>query len=258
MLPIINVGPLAIQVPGLIILAGIWLGLTFAEKYSNEFQISSNELYNLVFYSLIAGIIGARLTYILQFPDIFLENPLSTFSLSPSLLDPIGGIAIGIITAIIFIQKKKMLAWNTLDALTPFLLIIFIALPLSRFASGSGYGSITNLPWGIELWGAIRHPTQIYETVSGLIILLILFPSRKYISSLPSGIYFVIFMALTSAFQLFLEAFRGDSNTVLNGIRTNQLVYWSLLAISLFWIWYTIRKQTMNVIIDPGNRQNNE
>jgi prolipoprotein diacylglyceryl transferase len=258
MLPIINIGPLAIQVPGLIIIAGIWLGLIFAEKYSIEFGVDSNKLYNLVFYTLIAGIIGARITYVLQFSNVFLENPLSIFSLNPSLLDPVGGIVIGSITAIIFIQKNRMSIWNTLDALTPLLLITIITFPLARLAAGSGYGTPTNLPWGIKLWGTIRHPVQIYEMIAGSAILAILFPSKKHVSSLSQGLYFVIFIALTSASRLFLEAFRGDRNTIYNGIRIVQVIYWVILAISLFWIGYTIKKENSKATKNLYIRQNNE
>jgi len=242
MFPILNIGPLAIQTSGLIIIISLWLGITFAEKHAKNFQIAPNDLYNLIFYSLVAGILGARISYVLQFPDIFKSSPLSIISLNPSLLDPIGGIITGLIIGFIFIQKKNIDALHILDALTPMLLVIAIALPLSRLASGNGYGTPTSVPWGVDLWGSVRHPVQIYEIIAAVIILIALFPKHKYITVLPKGIYFAFFTASTSASTLFLDAYKADTLFTHNGIRTLQLIAWLILAISLLWIGLSMNK----------------
>jgi hypothetical protein len=49
MFPILQIGPLAIQVPGLIILAGLWLGLSLAERRAKKRESNPSVLYNLVF-----------------------------------------------------------------------------------------------------------------------------------------------------------------------------------------------------------------
>ncbi len=36
MLPVLQVGPAAIQMEGLILLLGLWIGLTLSEKFCNE------------------------------------------------------------------------------------------------------------------------------------------------------------------------------------------------------------------------------
>ena len=61
MLPILQIGPFALQTPGLILLIGAWAGLSLAERYAKRFQINPNQLYNLAFIGLIAGILGALL-----------------------------------------------------------------------------------------------------------------------------------------------------------------------------------------------------
>ena len=52
MFPIIQIGPLSLPAPGLILLAGIWIGLTVAERFAPRFKANSNQLYNLVFVVL--------------------------------------------------------------------------------------------------------------------------------------------------------------------------------------------------------------
>jgi prolipoprotein diacylglyceryl transferase len=236
MLPILQVGPLALQVPGLILLIGLWLGLSLAERHARRFKTQPEQLYNLVLITLLAGILGARLTYVLRFSAAFTANPASLISLNPGLLDPIGGVAAGLIAGFVYGQRKKMALWSTSDALTPVLGVIGVTLGLANLASGSGFGAATDLPWAIELWGESRHPSQIYEIVAAGVILWLVWPSRTE-KRRPSGWLFLQFLALSAGARLFLEAFRGDSLVILNGLRATQVAAWAVLAAALWGIW---------------------
>jgi phosphatidylglycerol---prolipoprotein diacylglyceryl transferase len=86
MLPILNLGPLAIQTPGLILILGLWIGLTQAEKYARRLKINPDHIYTLTFLSLAVGILGARLTYVAQNPAAFQNNWIGVFSLTPKCL----------------------------------------------------------------------------------------------------------------------------------------------------------------------------
>ncbi len=233
MLPVLNIGPLALQTPGLALLIGLWMGLSLAEKYSIRRGVPSSQLYNLVFVGLVAGVIGARLTYLITYPDAFSSSPLSLVSLNPGLLDPLGGLAVGTFAAIIYAQRVKLALWSVLDALTPLLAVMMIALGISHLASGVAFGAETQAPWAIELWGARRHPSQVYEILSATAILVVLWPGR-WSQTVPAGRYFLLFCALSAASWLFLEAFRGDSRLLAGGWRMKQVMAWLVLAGSLW------------------------
>jgi prolipoprotein diacylglyceryltransferase len=95
---------------------------------------------------------------------------------------------------------------------------------LADLASGDAYGSPSSLPWAIELWGALRHPTPIYQLSAVIVIGLIVLKSKRAFD----GAWFGLFVALYAAARLFSEAFRGDSETI-GGLRTAQV--WSLLVL---------------------------
>jgi phosphatidylglycerol---prolipoprotein diacylglyceryl transferase len=211
MLPMLNIGPLAIQTPGLVLLAGLWIGLTLAERHAHKRGLDPNHLYNLVLIGLVVGIIGGRVLYAAQYPQAFLANPLSLISLNPGLFDPLAGGAAGLIAGLIYGNRKRLPFWGTLDALTPLLGVLAIAAALSNLASGAAFGAPADLPWAIELWGASRHPTQVYEILAAALILV----------------------ALTAAARLFLETFRGDSYLLPYGLRSAQLAAWAVLALAL-------------------------
>jgi prolipoprotein diacylglyceryl transferase len=233
MFPILQIGPLAVQVPGLVLIAGLWIGLTISERRAHRLGENPSHLYNIVFITLIAGVIGARLSYAVTYPEAFIENPLSLISLNPGLLDPFAGGLIALGANAIYLFRKKIPIWSTLDALTPLMAILGIAIGISHIASGSAFGIPTHLPWGIELWGAIRHPTQIYELIiaTGILVIIIILDRTSWNSN--PGNLFLSFISLTTFSRLFLEAFRGDSILFESGIRIAQVVSWLVLAVCL-------------------------
>jgi len=232
MFPILQIGPLAMQTPGLILLIGVWVGLSFAEKLAPRFQVNANAIYNLVFTALLAGLIGARLSYVAQYPNAFLSSPLSLISLNPGLLDPIGGFLIGIITAAVYANRKGFPLGSTLDAVSPLLAVFGVALGLSHLASGDAFGTPTDLPWSIELWGENRHPSQVYEILLAILILGGLWLWKKPTSERAGGTFWR-FLSLSAGARLLLEGFRGDSQVLPNGLRIAQLIAWIVLAVSL-------------------------
>lgn len=236
MLPVLNVGPLAIQTGGLIILLGLWVGLLSSEKAAPKFGVDPDHLYRLALTGLIAGLLGARLIYVARYPDAFAGNLLSILSPTPTMFDLSGGLLIGSIAAVVYGQKRQLPLQNTLDSLTPALAVMALAIGLMQLATGRGFGSPTNLPWGIEMWGAVRHPTQLYSIVLSAAIFAIVWRKIRSYPPLTPGMVFWVFLALTAGAQLFLEAYRGDAHTIGGSVRTAQLVAWAALALSLWMI----------------------
>jgi phosphatidylglycerol:prolipoprotein diacylglycerol transferase len=116
-----------------------------------------------------------------------------------------------------------------------------LAFPLANLASGSAYGAETSLPWAIELWGAMRHPVQIYEAVGAGLILWYLWPARQPEATTP-GLLFIQFVGLSALARLFFEAFRGGSLVAFGGLRAAQVAAWLVLAAAL-WGYAKLRQE---------------
>lgn len=232
MLPVLQIGPLALQTPGLLILLGIWLGLSASERTSSRLSIDSNHVYNLVLISLIAGIVGARLAYVIQYIFIFIASPLNIFSLTLTMLNGDAGLLIGMIAAFIYGQRKSMPLWETLDSLASGLSIFMVFYHLANYASGDAFGSPVQRLLSIYLWGQPRHPVQLYEMGAAILIALALYTRKQKFNQ--SGTLFWTFLAGSSLSRLFFEFFRGDSITILGGIHTAQVIAWVILAICLW------------------------
>ena len=210
----------------ILIVVAMWVGLTLAEKRSEHYGVSKEQLNNIAFYSLFGYIIGGRLLFALSNLSAFSKSPLSIFSPNPDLFDSTGGLVVAILVGFVYGQRQKLQHWGTLDALTPIFAMLAIGLSLAHLAAGTAFGSPTALPWGIELWNATRHPSQIYELIASLFIFGWIWFLK---SDFPGGILFLNFVALTAGARLFLEAFRGDSTLVLGDFRLAQIEAWIIL-----------------------------
>jgi prolipoprotein diacylglyceryltransferase len=231
MFPTLQIGPLALQTPGLFLLISIWVGLTLAGKRATWHGIESEMLDNLVMTALAGFVIGGRIAYVGLHLSAFVASPLDIFSLNTMLFDLFGGIGTAILAGLVYGQRKGWLFLPTLDALTPFFATLAVGIGASHFASGSAFGKETSLPWAIQLHGALRHPSQVYEIAAALFILSLVGLRKPFETA---GKQFLMFIAFTAGASLFLEAFRGDSVIVFGGLRLGQIVAWLVLAVALF------------------------
>ncbi len=214
----------------IMLVAAGWLGIALAEKRARASATSEKALDGLIAWFSVAFLLGGRLLFLLSHMQAFVSSPLSIFSLNVGLFDPWGGLACAAIVLAILLQRKNPPAWQTLDLLTPFFACIAIGLGLSHLASGAAFGRETNLPWAINLWGASRHPTQIYETIAASLALGIIWLRR---ADPRPGTTFFLWVALEAASRVAIEGFRGDSTLVFGGLRLAQIIAWVVLAVAL-------------------------
>src|SRR3990172_6377119 len=108
MLPIIQIGPVAIQFPGLLLLVGLWWAMSLVEKEAARLKLPGAAVYNAAFFALVFGLVGARLYYAARYFSIYLENPLSLFSLNTSTLSLPAGLLIGLFAAFVYGRRHRL------------------------------------------------------------------------------------------------------------------------------------------------------
>lgn len=241
MLPILQIGPVAVQMPGLILLAGVWVAVSLTDREAPRYSLKASTISNMILIGLVVGILSARIRYAIRFFDVYLENPLSVFSLNPTTLAPVEGALTGLAVAAYYGYRKGLPLWPTLDAMTPGLAAFGIALGFAHLASGDAFGAETTAPWAIELWGAPRHPTQIYEVMTAAIIFWAIWELRRKLPA--SGLLFLTWIALSALSRLIIEAFRGDSIIALGSVRSAQVVSVAILLLALIGMHLLVRRQ---------------
>jgi prolipoprotein diacylglyceryltransferase len=239
MLPIVQIGPAALQTPGLILILGLWLGLNLAEKYYLRHGIQPSNAYTLVTIGLVTAALGGRLTFAVENLSAFAASPISLLSLNLNLWDLPGGVTLGLAACIWYASRQKINFWSLLDSLTPLFAVMMIAIGLADLASGSAFGEPAQLPWSIFLWGEWRHPSQIYETLGAISVLIwVLLRLNRFdpnsASRLDAGYLFLEFVAWSAVWRIFLEMFRGDGTLFFGQIRVAQVIAWVILSVCLF------------------------
>lgn len=233
MFPLLQIGPLSLQAAGFFLILAAVVAMFQIEKFSVNAQLDPEVISSLTFWAIAAGLIGARIFYLMQTPGAFWANPLIIFSLNLQMFDVQGGILVGGLTALIYGQRKGISLWRGLDVFSIGAAVIWVGLGVANLATGDSYGIPTNLPWGIDLWGASRQPTQVYEILAGLGLLFLLIRKIKQANRKPGEVFFVLLIFGSSA-VLVIDAFREDTIRLSSGIHLVQIIAWLLLAGSLF------------------------
>jgi phosphatidylglycerol:prolipoprotein diacylglycerol transferase len=232
MFPILNIGPAAIQLPGLILLLGYWLSLNLAGRRARSEGLPEDAILNAGFVALLAGLLGARLGYVTLHWSAYQDDLSGVVALTFGALSTPVGILTATAAAALFLRRYRLPVPILLDALAPALALLLAFMSFAELSSGSAYGTVSDLPWAIELWGARRHPTQIYELLAALATLGLLWcvrTRRPY-----AGFLALLFLLAFGASRLFLDAFRADPWLLPGGYRGMQVVG-LVLVVACLW-----------------------
>ncbi len=209
MFPALNLGPFVLPTSALTLIIGALVVLTLAERIAAYMCLDVEAFSGLVTAALLAGVVGARLTFVFLHWPAYQNNLLGIVWPLNSGFSPIGGLIFGGAALFFYGRYKQLPPGQTLDALAPVLVIGLMFISLADFLGGPGYGTFTTLPWGITQFELKRHPVQLYEILVGAVALLTwwgLHKRREFAGQL--------FFATTAVYcfgRLFMDTFRANA-----------------------------------------------
>ncbi len=228
MLPFIQLGPLAINTPGLLLLIGFWLAIWLVEREGDRLGLRGTALSGALMVGLVAGLIAARISFAAGAPAAYIEEPWALLAPTLSALDVPFGLLIGTALLLFDTHRRNLAFRPALDALAPTLPLMALALALAQLAGGDAYGAPATLPWSIYLWDEWRHPTQIYAALAAAVTLALWWRTRK--TPLAPASRLPLLLGALALAQIMVEGLRGDSALMLAGLRTGQVVGVAVLA----------------------------
>ena len=231
MLPTLLIGSIALPTYPLLLLVALWVGMWLAAYRAKQLGLDGDHIYNAGLYGLIAGIIGARVWFVLSHWENYAPNLTQAFSLSRSALSTGEGLIIAGLVGLIYLQRNNVPLGEFFDAAAPGITLGVIIGNIGAFLGGEALGLPTNLPWAVELSGTARHPIQLYEVLAGLIILAILFLNRSW-RPWP-GFQFWLFVALYGLSRLLLEIFRSQPALIGDGLLAVQVMALAAIVVAL-------------------------
>lgn len=217
-----RIGPLTIYTYGLAIAIAFLCAISLVFHEGKRAGINTSKLGDLCFIVILVGIIGSRILYILMNPSDYLLQPLKMFKIWEGGLVIYGGIIGAMVAGIVYIKKNALPFWQIMDIIAPALALAQSIGRIGCFMAGCCYGAPTDLPWGVKFSspnslapiGECLHPTQLYHSLSNLVLFVILYYILKKKRAF-TGQTFCLYLCLYPLFRFITEFFRGDSRVYL-------------------------------------------
>lgn len=252
---IFRLGSLAIRWYGLLFAASFIFGYIILLRIFNKEGVPVKYLDELTTYMVIGTVVGARLGHCLFYePAYYLQHPMKILMVWEGGLASHGA-AIGIIGAIlIFSRVRKLSFYWVMDRIVIVVALSGLLIRTGNLMNSEIFGKPTELPWGFYFVRAIeegqtllpRHPTQLYEGLSYLIIFLFLWRYYYRKDGKPApGMLFGLFLALVFGARFLIEFLKEPQVGFERGMMLDMGQWLSIPAIlaGLVFIYLANRKR---------------
>lgn len=208
-----QIGPLQFRWYGLMYIVGFVCAYFILVNLSKRkgYDMAKPEIEDLVTYSVIGLVVGARLGYCLFYNfSYYIHHPLKCLAVWEGGMSFHGGLIGLVIAGYIFsrVRQKSLLMLADMGALAATPGLFFGRM--GNFINAELYGRVTDVPWGMVFPGAgdlPRHPSQLYEAFSeGILLFFILFFLSRKVN--VRGMLISSFLMLYGIMRFLVEFFR--------------------------------------------------
>ncbi|GEM_PF-28464 len=251
---ILKIGPLGIHSFGLLLVLGLaagWRALELSLKRAGEDPTLAEPT---VFWAGLGGVLGARLFYLLTFPQSFTENPLAALFGGAGFVF-YGGFITATFAVWLVLRGKGLSFLRFADLASPAMAFGYAIGRLGCHLSGDGdYGIVTTVPWAFSYSlgivptaaGVGVHPTPIYETLMALAIGTVLFVRQTELMNRGAGYLFGLYLVLSSSARFLVEYLRIEP-LIAAGLTEAQLISVVLTIIGII----LMRPRRVKLIVLP-------
>ncbi len=261
----LSIGGFDIKWYSVLILLGVILGYLLLQKEATKYNYPKDFMFNLFFWAVISGFIGARLYYVVFNWSIYQSDPLSIFKIWEGGLAIHGGLLFGFISIALYCKKYNVNTFKITDMATVSVLLGQAIGRWGNFFNGEAHGIEASLEslrglhipeiiiQGMYQNGHYYHPTFFYESLWCIIGVIVLILVRHY-KYLKVGQLSCVYLMWYSIGRFFIESLRTDS-LMLGGFRMAQLVSVALFVIALLAFMILSRKSKFEGLYKDQNNQ---
>ncbi|HOZ53888.1 MAG TPA: prolipoprotein diacylglyceryl transferase [Bacilli bacterium] len=240
---IIDLGFISIKWYSVLILLGIIMSYFYIVSRAKKSSINKEDIIDIFFWTIVIGIFGARIYYVIFNIEYYVNNLLDIFMVWNGGLAIHGGIIFGIITCIYMCKKKNINVYDIFDIFAPALIFSQGIGRWGNFFNQEAYGSITtrifleklHIPKFIinnmYINGNYYHPTFLYESIFCFIglVILIIYAKTNYKRGNIFGIYLIWYGLL----RIFIEYLRVDSLMIFN-VKAAYIISIIMIVVGIF------------------------
>ena len=217
---------------GIIIGTAILLGFWIAAREAKRTGQNPENYLDMGIIGVIAGIVGARLYYVIFSWDMYKDNLLDIFNLREGGLAIYGGVIAAVISVLVLAKVKHLSAPQIFDTIAMALLNGQMLGRWGNFFNREAFGGYTDSLFAMRLpLDAVRssdvteqmrrhieridgvsyiqvHPTFLYESLWCMVLLIILFAYRKH--KKYEGELFLMYLFGYGLGRFWIEGLRTD------------------------------------------------
>ncbi len=227
---------------GVLIMVGVVAAAFLGQAEAKRRGINTDYIWDVLFWVVLAGIVGARLWHVFTPPPSmvaqgittkwYLTHPLDMINIRNGGLGIPGAIIGGALALWLYCRNKKISFLILIDTVIPGVALAQAIGRWGNFFNQELYGKPTNLPWKIFIDPEHRvpgyqnydyfHPLFLYESLWNVLnMAILLWMSRRFEKWLKPGDLFYVYMIMYSIGRFSLEFLRLDASQV-GGINFNQ------------------------------------
>jgi phosphatidylglycerol:prolipoprotein diacylglycerol transferase len=240
--PVVQLGPIPLHWYGLGYAVAFLVGVRLITPFLDRRGIPPKTTSDLVWWNIGTGLVGARLFFVLQQPDlsVFVRNPTRIIAVWEGGMAFFGAVIACIVTVTVFTYLRKLPFWVVLDAGA-----IFATLPqaigrIGNVINGDILGPPSDLPWAVRYTspstfaphvGVAYQPAGAYELLVSLALfgLVLLVLSRRP----PDGVMGIMYIAAYALSQFLLFYVRATEPVVLFGLKQAQVTALVILLVAV-------------------------
>ncbi len=247
-----NIGKISIRWYSFLILVGVLIGVFLLIREAKKFGIPKETIIDLSFYTIVFGILGARIYYVIFNYQEYSTSFLDIFKVWQGGLAIHGGIIAGLITLILYCKKHNLPILRMTDMIVVSLILAQAIGRWGNFFNSEAHGRAVSLFFlknhhipnfiieGMNIGGIYYHPTFLYESLwclGGFVILLVLRKLKK----LKVGNLTCFYIIWYSVGRFFIETLRTDS-LMFGGFKMAQIVSVVAIIIAIGILIYNSKK----------------
>ena len=260
---IFSFGPFLLSWHGFLTFIAVAAAVYLSHHWGTRDGIDSDAILSVAVWSIIGGIVGARIFHIVDFWDDFYQyNPISVIyvwqggiAIFGALL---GGFAGGALYIIVRNSDRFLALWgkafrfageptkaplpgigHLADIAAPAVLIAMAIGRIGDVINGEHFSSFTNFAWGViythpdspALGRAASHPAVAYELIFDLLLVAAIWPLRNRLR--PHGMFFALYLGLYSTGRFFISFLREEFNTYFLGLNEAQIIALAVVIVTI-------------------------
>lgn len=253
---LLQIGNIKIYYYSVMILTGVILGSLLVIKESKRFNISKNKTTDMLFYTMIFGIIGARLYYVLFNINYYSKNIIDILKVWEGGLAIHGGIIAGSLYIIYYTKKNNINTLKMFDICAPGILIGQAIGRWGNFFNGEAHGPLTSLEHlqklhipnfiikGMNINGNYYIPAFFYESLICIICLIIILLIRRT-RIIKNGNITSIYLIWYGIGRFIIESYRTDS-LMMNTLKQAQIISIIMIIIGTILFIISIKQEKYN------------